>query len=504
MSNDPVPAVDAPEPLSTGIPGLDQILVGGLARSRFYLVEGTPGTGKTTLALQFLITGAARGEPVLYVTLSETRAELRAVAGSHGWSLEGIEVIEVLPPEDILRQEAQYTVFHPTEVELAQTTRTIVDAVERLQPVRVVIDSLSELRLLAGSALRYRQQVLALKQFFAARGTTALVLDDRAVTDEDSQVQSIAHGIVLLEQTHPEYGRERRRIRIGKYRGVDFVGGFHDYRIRRGGLEVYPRLVPSAQRAARRREGIASTGLPALDVLLGGGLQRGTSTLISGAPGTGKSSLAMQAAIGAASRGELASLFLFDESAQTLQARARGLSMPIDAMLEASLLRIHEVDPAELSPGEFAAMVSNEVARRDASVIVIDSLNGYLNAMQESKALAVQLHEMLAYLGQMGATTILVSVQQGLIGTAMTSAVDASYLADTIIVTRYFEMQGEVRQAISVLKNRTMQHERTIREFNLTPAGLRIGDPLRDFHGVLTGVPTFTGNRGQLIDPDRK
>lgn len=477
---------------STGIEGLDDILGGGFTPHRLYLLEGVPGSGKTTLALQFLMEGVQRGEPVLYVTLSETEEELRGVATSHGWSLEGITIRELVPSEDSLRPDDQYTMFHPSEVELSETTKTILADVEQVKPARVVFDSLSELRLLAGNPLRYRRQILALKQFFAGRQCTVLLLDDMTSTNHDLQVQSIAHGAVRLEQLYPEYGAERRRLIVLKFRGVRFRGGYHDYIIKRGGLEVYPRLIASEHRAPSSVEKLAS-GIAELDVLLGGGIERGTSTLIVGAAGTGKSSLAAQFVAAGAARGQGAALFIFDESVNTLLTRAAGLGIDLRKHVDEGRVTIQQVDPAELSPGEFAHAIRRAVEHQRVSIVVIDSLNGYLNAMPEERFLIIQLHELLTYLGQAGVATLLIGAHQGLIGSQMITPVDASYLADAVILMRYYETKGEVRQAISVVKKRGGAHERTIRDFRLENGRISVGQPLRDFRGVLTGVPIFEG-----------
>ena len=486
---DPTQAEIATDSLAaTGIEGLDDVLSGGFATNRLYLVEGLPGTGKTTLALQFLLEGARRGEPVLYVTLSETAEELRAVARSHGWSLDAIHVRELVPSEAELKPDERYTLFQPSEVELGETTRRILEEVERLHPSRLVLDSLSELRLLAGSALRYRRQILALKQFFSGRRSTVLLLDDRTSTDQDLQVQSIAHGVVTLEQLSPDYGSERRRLRVLKYRGVRFRGGYHDFVIRRGGLRIFPRLVASEHRPPPLRDKLAS-GIRDLDTLLGGGIERGTSTLVSGAAGTGKSTLAAQFVAAAAARGQNSALFLFDENADTLLTRARQLGISLDDAIRSHRVTVQQVDPAELSPGEFTQSIRLAVEQRNASVVVIDSLNGYLNAMPGERFLIIQLHELLTYLGQQGVATLLISAHHGLVGSSMSSPVDASYLADAIILMRYFEADGEIRQAISVVKKRGGAHERSIREFCLTDGRIEVGPPLRKFRGILTGVP---------------
>ncbi len=473
---------------STGIQGLDDVLAGGLTPNRLYLLEGVPGSGKTTLAMQFLMEGVRRGEPVLYVTLSESEEELRGVAASHGWSLEGITVRELAPSEDSLRPDEQYTMFHPSEVELGETIKTILADVDRVKPARAVFDSLSELRLLAGNPLRYRRQILALKQFFSGRQCTVLLLDDMTSTDHDLQVQSIAHGAVRLEQMYPEYGAERRRLIVLKFRGRRFRGGYHDYVIRPGGLVVYARLIASEHRPPIVMERLAS-GLSEMDALMGGGIERGTSTLIVGAAGTGKSTLAAQFAAAAAQRGQKSALFLFDESTNTLLSRTASLGMDLQRNQAEGSVTFQQIDPAELCPGEFTHAIRHAVENLGVTIVVIDSLNGYLNAMPGEKFLVVQLHELLSYLGQRGVATLLIGAHQGLIGSAMITPVDASYLADAVILMRYYETKGEVRQVVSVMKKRGGAHERTIRDFRMENGGIHIGAPLRDFRGVLTGVP---------------
>ena len=486
-----VPSAIRPgERLSTGILELDDVLGGGLTPRRLYLVEGVPGSGKTTLAMQYLMAGAAAGETVLYVTLSESEEELRDVAQSHGWSLDGVTIREMVPDEELLEPDEQYTVFHPAEVELAATTKIVLAEVERLKPSRIVFDSLSELRLLAGSPLRYRRQILALKQFFSRRDCTVMLLDDLTATENDLQMQSIAHGVLRLEQLNPEYGAERRRLRVVKFRGAKYRGGYHDYVIKSGGLAVFPRLVAAEHRHATTRRKLASD-IPELDSLLGGGLEQGTSTLIVGAAGTGKSSLAAQFAAAAASRGERASLFIFDESPETLLTRCRELDIALPAAVEAGSVVVTQVDPAELSPGEFSHAIRTAVERHHSSIVVVDSLNGYLNAMPDERFLTIQLHELLMYLGQKSIATILIGAHTGLIGSQMQAPVDASYLADAVILLRYFEAGGEVRQAISVIKKRGSRHERTIREFRLDGGHISIGQALRQFRGILTGVPIY-------------
>jgi circadian clock protein KaiC len=477
------------ERASTGIPGLDDVLNGGFLCNRLFLVEGMPGSGKTTLAFQFLLEGVKQGEPVLYVTLSESQDEIEAVAESHGWNLEGITIRELVPAADALQFAEQYTVFHPSEVELSETTQKILADVDKLKPRRVVFDSLSELRLLAGNPLRYRRQILALKQYFSGRSCTVLLLDDlTAVGQHDLQVQSIAHGSVLLEHTFPAFGTMRRRLSIPKYRGSSFRSGYHDYVIRRGGLDVFPRLIAAEHRTDSIRERLPS-GLAGLDNLMGGGLERGTSTLITGAAGTGKSTIGALFCAKAAAEGKRSAMFIFDESVSTLLSRMDGLHIDLRRYVDDGMVMISQVDPAELSPGELAHRIRDYVETRQACVVMLDSLNGYLNSMPDEDFLVVHLHEMLTYLGQQGVASILVSAHTGLISSQMTAVVDASYLADAVVLMRYYEAEGEVRQAISVVKMRGGEHERTIRDFSMQGGQIRIGEPLRDYRGVLTGVP---------------
>jgi circadian clock protein KaiC len=474
----------------TGIPGLDDVLDGGFTSDRLYLVEGMPGSGKTTLALQFLIAGAARGESVLYITLSETEQELREIAASHGWSLDGVNIQQFVPDEGSLGADEQSTMFHPSEVELAETTARILAEVERTGATALVLDSLSEMRLLAGHPLRYRRQILALKQYFAARNCTVLLLDDLTAADHDLQVQSISHAVVMLEQLHPEFGAERRRLRVIKFRGVKYRGGYHDYTIKPGGLEVYPRLVA----AEHREEGPVRrlpSGITELDSLLGGGVEEGTSTLLVGPPGTGKSTIAAQFAASLSAAGEKSAIFTFDESPRTLINRAASLGIDLASAVAAGNVTIRQVDPAELTPGELIHTIRTGVEQDGVSLVILDSLNGYMNAMPEERFLLVQLHELLTYLGQKSVATILIGAHHGLIGGSMSTPIEASYLADTIVLLRYFEMRGEVRQAISVLKKRGGDHERTIREVTFKKGRMHVGEVLRDFRGILTGVPVL-------------
>jgi circadian clock protein KaiC len=472
----------------TGVPGLDDILNGGFIPNRLYLIDGDPGAGKTTLGLQFLLEGLRQNEKCVYISLSETKEELLATSNAHGWSLDGIELVELLAEETDLDGESQVTMYHPSEVELTETTRRVLDAVERTNASRIVFDSLSELRLLAQHSLRYRRQILALKQFFIGRQCTVLLLDDRTSEGSDLQLQSIAHGVVSLEQLAPVYGAERRRLRVMKLRGSDFRGGYHDFTICQGGIVAFPRLV-AAEHSQLFERGQMKSGVTALDKLLGGGPDRGTSTLFMGPAGSGKSTIAIQYAVAAAARGDHAAVFAFDESLATLRARSQSLGITFREGKGPGEMEIQQIDPAELSPGEFVGLVRDAVESRRARVVVIDSLNGYLNAMPEEKFLTAQLHELLTYLGRQGVTTLMVVAQFGMISTHLQSPIDTSYLADSVVILRYFEHAGKVKKSISVVKKRSGPHEATIREVLFDEHGIHLSEPLSNFRGILSGSP---------------
>lgn len=486
--------------ISTGVPGLDEVLEGGLPANHLYLVQGSPGVGKTTLALQFLIEGARRGEPGLYISLSESEEEIRLVAASHGWTLDGVTVAEFTPGEGLQASDG-YTLFAPAEVELGEVMNALLAEVERVQPTRVVFDSLSEVRLLAQHSLRYRREILALKHHFAGSKRTVLLLDDLTAEPDDGQLQSLAHGVLVLEQRTTSYGAERRRLRVAKLRGAKFRGGYHDFTVETGGARVFPRLV-AARSARELAEGPLPSGVAPLDALLGGGLDRGASLLVMGPSGAGKSSVAAQFVSAALARGERACVFVFDESEATLIARCEKLGMNLSPHLASGHLTVRQVDPAECAPGEFVQAVCASVDVEGARVVVIDSLNGLMHAMPDEQALLVQLHELLTWLRHRGVTSVMVAAQHGLLGAAMTTALDVSYLADVVLLLRYFEAAGRVRNAISVVKRRTGDHERTIREFAMGPEGLHVGRPLEAFHGVLTGVPTYTGGSDPLLSDE--
>ena len=481
--------------VATGIAGLDELLRGGLTRDRMYLLEGTPGTGKTTLALQFLLRGRDVGERTLYVTLSETANELKAIAASHGWQLDGVELFQLAQSQGI-KPEEQYTLYHPAEVELGDTVKAVLEIIERLQPSRVVFDSLSELKLLARDPLRYRRQILGLKEFFTGRACTVLLLDDMTAGGADLQVESVAHGVILLETLPFAYGRARRRLRIVKIRGVAAVEGFHDFIIKRGGLEVFPQLVPT-RRTTSRPEPTVTSGVTELDQLLGGGLTWGTTTLVIGPAGTGKSTLAAQYA-GSGVTSTKSAIFLFDERLSTFVGRCDALGMNLSRRLADRTVQLHQVEPGEMSPGEFSYRVRVAV-QEGARVVLIDGLNGYLNAIPQVEAPLVRMHELLSFLNECDVVTLMVVAQHGMVGTHMQTPLDVSYLADTVVLLRFFESQGTVRRALSVMKKRTGPHESTIREFQIGPNRLQVGKALSDFQGVLTGVPQYLGGATPLL-----
>lgn len=475
-----------------GVVGLDDILLGGLRRNRLFLLEGSPGAGKTTLALQFLLEGERVGEKGLYITLSETEEELREVLASHGWSFgDRIDIFELVPPENLLDEKQQQSLLYSSDLELGETTQRIFDAMERSVPRRVVIDSLSEIRLLAQSSLRYRRQILALKHYFAQRDATILLLDDRTAEPDDRTIHSVAHGVVRMEELIPDYGAERRRLRVMKYRGQPFRGGYHDFTIKTGGVHVYPRLV-AAEYRTRKKSVVLTSGIAEFDELLGGGIESGSSTLVIGPAGTGKSLMVLTMAVAAVRRGERAALFIFDEELGLLFARSKKMGIDLEAMRDSGNLLIKQMDAAEVSPGEFAHKVRTCAETENMRTVIIDSLNGYQNAMPEEQFLILHMHELLQYLNRLGAATFLTVAQHGLIGD-MKSPVDVTYLADTVLLLRYFEASGQVRRAVSVLKKRTGPHENTIREFSIGENGLKIGSPLDKFQGVLRGVPNYTG-----------
>ncbi|HEY0749450.1 MAG TPA: ATPase domain-containing protein [Steroidobacteraceae bacterium] len=487
----------------TGVPGLDEVLHGGLIPSRLYLIDGNPGAGKTTLALHFLREGVRCGERCLYVTLSETAEELEAGARSHGWSLQDIGIVELIADEREFDGESQLTMFHPSEIDLTETTRRVLEAIERVKPQRLVFDSLSELRLLAQSSLRYRRQILAFKQFLVGRDCTVLMLDDRTGDSADLQLQSIAHGVISLDSRAPAYGRARREMQVLKFRGSDFVSGFHDLVVRKGGISVFPRLAAGGQPLSSRREFIES-GVADLDALLGGGIERGTSTLLIGPPGSGKSSIALQYTVAAAARGDHAAIFAFEETKSATTVRSQGLGLHIHEGLGAGQIMLQQIDPAEISPGEFAYRVRDSVEHNNARVVVIDSLNGYLNAMPADRLLTAQLHELLAYLSNRGVATFIVVAQNGIMGSSMQSPVDASYLADSVVMLRFFEHAGQVKKAISVLKKRTGAHEESIRELSFDSHGIHLSAPLLQLRGVLTGVPTEANSESQRTNGEAR
>lgn len=485
--------------LLTGVAGLDDILHGGLPTGHVYLIEGDPGSGKTTLGIQFLLAGLANNEPALYVTLAESREELQAVADSHGFDISKIEIFEVQPPELDQKGADQYTVFHPSEVELVDVMQSILTRLEKAKAGRIVFDSMSEIRMLARDPLRYRRQILSLKQFFVGRECTVLLLDDRTGDRTDTQLQSICHGAIRMEAVPREFGPQRRQIQVLKLRASQFRGGAHDYEIEHGGLQIFPRLISAEHRPENIDRSELPSGIAELDMLFGGGVSRGSTSLFMGPAGCGKSTIATKFLQSAAERGERGIMFACDETVESVMTRSRGLGIPLEKYCNKKTIQIEELHPADLSPGEFIAQVRSDVEEKGCRVLIIDSLNGLLNAMQGEHAMMVQLHELLSYLSHRGVTTFMVMAQTGVLGTNMGAPIDVSYLADNVLLFRYFEAQGAVRQAISVLKRRNGPHERSIRELRLSPQKIEIGESLRQFEGVLTGVPRFVGDSKPLL-----
>jgi circadian clock protein KaiC len=490
-------ALQAPARVSTGIPGLDEVLGGGLPQGHMYLVEGESGAGKTTLGLQFLLEGRRRGERTLWITLSETERQLRQSAASHGWSLEGVEVCNPVAPQRVHHPDEKYSFFSPADVELDEIREAIVAATERVRPARVVFDPFSDIRHLAREVLRYRRQVLTLRDFFGEHGCTVLLMQEMTRgTQGDLQAEALVHGYLTLHQDAPLYGGQRRRLRVHKMRGMRFRDGFHDFSINTGGIDVYPRLI-AAEHTETHAEEITDTGVAQLDQLLGGGIERGSSVLIMGPAGVGKSTLAAQCAVSAARRGEKAALFIFDETFRTFRVRTEKLGLPLLPFLENRLLTIRQIDSAEFSPGQFTDVVTRAVDD-GARVVVIDSLSGYLTTMPEERFLPVHLHELLTSLSHRNVITVLTLAQHGVLGEKVAAPVDVSYLADTVLLIRYFEAFGEIRRAVSVVKKRSGGHEVSVREMRIGADGIAIGEPLTNFHGVLSGRPEFTGDAGQL------
>jgi circadian clock protein KaiC len=491
----------ANERISTGNEGLDAVLRGGLPGNRLYLLEGSPGSGKTTLALEFLLEGRSKGERGLYITLSETKEELEVVAASHGWNLDGIDIFELSSADDVLGPGRDQSILHSWEMELGETIKLIKAQVERIKPSRVVFDSLSEMRLLAQDPLRYRRQLLVLKQFFSGLRTTVLLVDDLTGSDggSDNHLHSLCHGVITLSRVTLDFGPARRRLQIQKLRGVEFIAGYHDFVIRSGGLEIFPRLIASDHHSEFSDQPVPS-GIDELDALLNGGPARGTSVLITGPSGVGKTTLALQYLAAACDRSEPVTVYQFDERVSTLIARAEALGLNLSRCVDQGRLVIRQIDPAEISPGEFAAGVLDEVKRRSVRMILIDSLSGYLAAMPQEQHLILQLHELLSYLSQSGVLTLLINPQTGFFGSMQPAGLDVSYLADTVVLLRFFEAAGRIRKAISIVKNRSGKHEDSIREMRIDDRGVRVGEPLSDFKGVLTGTPEYVGVEKPLME----
>jgi circadian clock protein KaiC len=475
----------------SGVPGLDVILQAGFPRNALYLIEGDPGVGKTTLAMQFLIEGKRQGEKCLYVTLSETKRELEAVARSHQWDLNGILIIELSAIQRAIEGKGKSSLFHSADVELGELTRLVMGEIERSQPSRAVIDSLSEMRLLAQNPLRYRREILTIKQQLGDRGCTVLLLDDRTPQGTDVQVHSIVHGALLLHAAPLKYGIFRRTLAVTKMRGVKFREGNHDYVIETGGLHVFPRLI-AAEHHGSFKKTLASGGNEQLDRLLGGGFHYGTSNLIIGPAGSGKSTLATMFAHAAAKRGERVDYYVFDETKSTLCERAAAMQLDLLPHIQSGRVRLEQMDPAEVSPGELSSRIRSSVELDGTRVIILDSLNGYVTAMPHEEFLHLHLHELLTYLNQQGVMTLMVLAQHGLVG-PMGAPIDVSYLADSVMITRFFEARGTIRKAISIIKKRSGPHEATVRDLSMTATGIEIGPALTEFQGVLTGVPNYLG-----------
>ena len=498
MSDSAINTPPSPPRVTTGVPGLDEILNGGFPKGHLYLVQGESGAGKTTLGLQFLAAGCAANEPTLWISLSETQDELRQIAESHGLSLDGVELCNPMGVPRAQDPDEQYSFFSPADVELEEIRAAIVKAVDRVRPTRVVFDPFSDIRHLARDVLRYRRYVLALRQFFSDRQCTVLLMHEvTRGAPGDLQVEALVHGYITMHQDSPEFGGQRRRLRVHKMRGMSFRDGYHDFAITTGGIEVYPRLI-ALDYTTDPVEEVVSSGLPALDALLGGGIDRGSSLLIVGAAGVGKSTMASQYASAAAERGEKAAIFIFDETSRTFRARTERLGLPFDRHVEAGTISLRHLDAAEVSPGQFAHLVMREVSESGATIVVIDSLSGYLHAMPEERFLSTHLHELLTGLSHQNVATIVTLAQHGLVGERIESPADVSYLADNVMLLRYFEAFGAVRRAISVVKKRSGAHETLVREMRIARGGIVVGEPLTDFNGVLTGRPEYVGRRDQL------